>query len=442
MATPPLPRRAAGESQTYLWAAFAVGFFLQFNPVPLAWHIPVPRFSQFAMLPCIAFLVHRMLSRTNLLSPLLYCALMLLFACIHVAVAGTSLMFGGGNTDLAITVSYVLYLIGGVGLYILLTQRSATAWFCWGLLIGALLSLVVFVMEANGMSGLAKLLGLTQSNQTIQKIGVSDGFSRLTGMWGHANEVGHVLAIAAPAAGYLYVARRERMALLVLAIVTGACFYFTANRGGVIAVLVTCIVMLFARKEVVAVKRRSILIMLAALAVISYALYFMPSPDFIYARFSDESGATKNASGRVETTLAGIELALQHPFGIGDTDWRAALQARTGFSTPHDGFISMAYEMGLPFVLMVMVAMAIVSFAGFRQPRTFSLDIFLMLAAVQMMISFLFEELSYVDPFVMLVSLILARVYSGAVSTVTRRGARGTAPSRRQVDLQAQPATP
>jgi hypothetical protein len=67
-----------------------------------------------------------------------------------------------------------------------------------------------------------------------------------------------------------------------------------------------------------------------------------------------------------------------------------------------------------------------------------SLDIFLMLAAVQMSVSFLFEELSYVDAFMMMTSLVLARVFSGAVDMTGRARTRV---QRRQPDAQAQPAT-
>ncbi|QJU57104.1 O-antigen ligase family protein [Sphingomonas sp. AP4-R1] len=441
MATRSMPKLAAVEQPSYQWAAFALGFFLQFNLVPTAWHIPITRFTQLLMLPCIAFLVHRLASRPNPLPTLLYCAGMLLLVVLHLAFSGTPLAFGGGNIDLAASVGYALYLLGGVGLYIMLAQRSGTSWFCWGILIGGLFSLLVFVMEANGLTGLAKAIGLTQPTQSLQKIGSDDGFTRLTGMWGHANEVGHVLAIAAPAAGYLYVSRRERMPLVLLGLITMACFFFTANRGGVIAVIVTGLAMLVARKERVDIKRKSFLFTMLGVVGVCYALYFLPSPDFIYARFAGDSGAiNSNASGRLVTTRLGIDIALHHPFGMGVTDWRAALERGSGFQTPHNGFISMTNGMGIPFLLMCVWALIAVTLAGLRQPRKLSLDIFLMLAAVQMAVSFMFEELSYVDSFMMISALIMARVYSGAVNLVGRGRGRGAVPMRRKPDAQAQPA--
>jgi hypothetical protein len=438
MATRSMPRLAAAEQPAFQWALFALGFFLQFNLVPTAWHIPVTRFTQLLMLPCIAFLVHRLASRTNMIFTVFYCAVMMLFVVLHLAFSGTSLTFGSGNSDLAVTIGYALYLLGGVGIYIMLAQRNGTSWFCWGILIGALLSLIVFVMEAHGMTGLAQSLGLAQPNQTVQKMGGEDGFSRLTGMWGHANAVGHVLAIAAPAAGYLFVSRRERMPLVLLGIIMLVCFYFTANRGGIIATMVTGVVMLFARKESIRAQRRSILITLGGLAVVAYGLYYLPSPDFIYARFSGGSGMNNNATGRVVTLMAGLDLAVRHPFGMSITDWGDALHRSTGFDTPHNGFISMANGMGVPFVLMYIWAVVTVGIAGLRKPRKLSLDIFLMLAAVQMSVSFLFEELSYVDAFMMMTSLVLARVFSGAVDMTGRARTRV---QRRQPDAQAQPAT-
>lgn len=439
MATVPRPRPAIAESRSYLWGAFLVGFFLQFNLVPTAWHIPITRFSQLVMLPCIAFLVHRLLSRANPLSTLFYCVLMLLFVALHLALGGASLAFGNANIDLALSVGSALYLLGGVGLYILVAQRSGTTWFCWGILLGGLLSLIVFVMEANGMTGLAKAIGLAQATQNVQMVAVGGGIGRLTGMWGHANEVGHVLAIAAPAAGYLFVSKRERMPLVILGIILAVCFFYTANRGGIIAAMATCIAMLFARKESIAVQRNSILLTLGAMAVIAYALYFLPPPAFIYERFADDAAMTNNASGRMATTLAGIEIALRHPFGMQVQDWRSALLSQTGFQTPHNGFISMANGLGVPFLLMYLFALVVVVIAGLRQPRKLSLDIFLMLAAVQMSVSFLFEELSYVDAFMLMFSLVMARVYSGAVNLAERRPAVGRA--RRRTDAEARPVT-
>jgi O-antigen ligase len=437
MARPLTPRAAPAEPRSYQWSAFATGFFLQFDLVPTAWHIPITRISLVIMLPWIAFLVHRLLSRTNLLWTILYGVLMLIFVLLHLAFSGTSLNFGGGNVELAVSLSYALYLLGGIGLYIALAQRSGTGSFCWGLLIGALVSLIVFVMQAAGLGSLAIALGLSQPRQVIQELGGS-GFSRLTGMWGHANAVGHILAIAAPAAGYLFIARRDRLPLILLAVIMGTCFFFTANRGGMIAAVLTCIAMLFMRKESVMAQRRTFLIAIGGLVGISYAMYFLPSPEFIYVRFTEDSGINSNASGRVATTLSGIELAIRHPFGLSSTDWRASLKENTGFITPHNGFITLAYQMGLPFLLMYLAAIVGCVLAGLRKPRKLSLDIFLMLAAVQASISFMFEELSNADPFIVLIGLIMARCYSAAVDVNGRRRTR--VEPRRQPDNGREPA--
>ncbi|PZU07037.1 O-antigen ligase [Sphingomonas sp.] len=434
MATRLMPAAAAGDAGVYRWAAFGTGFLLQFNLVPAAWHIPVTRISLIAMLPWIAFLIHRLLSRANPLSTILYSAIIVLFVFLHLAFSGTALTFGGGNVDLALSLGYLIYLLGAVGLYIVLAQRSGTAWFCWGLLFGALTSLLVFVMQAIGLGGLAISLGLSQPRQVIQ--GLVDGSSRLTGMWGHANEVGHILAISAPAAGYLFVSRRDRAPLVLLAIIMGGCFFFTANRGGMIAAIITCIAMFFARKESVMEQRRPLLITLALLAVVGYALYFLPAPEFIFARFTEDSNINNNASGRLGTTLAGLEMAVTHPFGMSGVDWRSALRSRTGFSTPHNGFIAMTNSIGLPFVLMYLVALVTVVLAGLRKPRKLSLDIFLMLAAVQASFSFMFEDVSLADPFMVIIGLIMARVYSGAVTLAAPRR-RNASAGRRQADAQA-----
>lgn len=412
-----------------LYACFLVGLFLQFNIVPVAFHIPVPRITQLLTLPLIGFLIYTIaFSKRSFTQTIAYLSAMTILIAVHMFASGTSMSFGGSNSDLASALAFGLYLFGAVGLYLLLSKRNATNYFAWGIVIGGLLSLVAFFMQAHGMAALARTLGLAQPNQVVARLSDEGETIRLSGMWAHANQVGHVLAMVAPASGFLLLSRGNKLPTVLMAIAMLVCFNYTGNRGGVITSVLTAIAAIFIRSETTRSRRRAIVGSAIFLFIATYALYFMPLPESFYARFEHNANMDRNASGRLLTTQEALTLAIEHPFGMSQPDWRSALVQRTGFSTPHNGFFALANAMGLLFLLMFVGAQIRVVMLGLKKPRDLSLDIFLALAAFQIALSFMFEELGYTDTFMFVIALIMARVYSGAVDFRTpmlRRGPIG-----------------
>lgn len=418
-------------------AAGSAGFFLQFDLVPTAWHIPITRITLILMIPFILYLFHYITTYRKLTKVTGYLVAIPAFSLLHIASTGMSLSFGASNTDLALALGFVLYLVGGIGIYITLFRRGGTDGFCWGLLLGALCSLPILVLQANGFGDLLIKVGFAEPRQVVQQVNLPGLTERLTGMWGHANEVGHVLAIATPAACYLYLYRQTRLPLAIAAIVSVVGYYYTVNRGGIIASMLVFIMTLFIKNKQVGIdyskqKPNDILIAAIALGVIVIALYLLPTPEFLYKRLDDANAINQNAGGRFATTLAGLQAALQSPFGSLSSDWRWTMKGLTGFTTTHNGFLSLAFELGalaLPFFIFAFGAVVV---QGFRTSKRLSLDTYLMLASIQVSISFMFEELSDCDAFMLMMGIIMARVYSGVVDVKADQSDGGKARRRRR----------
>src|SRR5258707_887488 len=65
--------------------------------------------------------------------------------------------------------------------------------------------------------------------------------------------------------------------------------------------------------------------------------------------FLADQYASSNLSVRLESILAGLELAIENPFGIGYTERTTLMAHRTigGVESVHNGFLSLAAQSGI-----------------------------------------------------------------------------------------------
>jgi O-Antigen ligase len=305
--------------------------------------------------------------------------------------------FADDPRTVILAVHYVAYSFAALYVAILLGNGAARDAYCWGLVLGLVATVPIFVMQANGYDSALINLGLLPGYYQIYIVTFSDVL-RYSGLWGHPNEAAHVAALAAPAGAYLFLFRRR---ILPAALVLGAflvIFYYTQSRGGLlVGAGILALPLLFGRRG-----RIDILRLVIAAATLAIGVVLLSQLDFISSRFED-AGTASNFAERLNTILFGLETALAHPFGISISDFYSIMSAGTGgVDSPHNGFIFFAVLFGwLP---LAVVVSAIIRNLSVRSEG----DTLLMFISLGTVFSFMFEQLPGTYPFAFVICLIVA----------------------------------
>lgn len=308
--------------------------------------------------------------------------------------------FAGDARTVILAVHYVEYLFAGLYVAILLRDDVGRQAYCWGLVLGLLATVPIFIMQDNGYDSSLVALGLLPGYFQVLTLDVGDTL-RFAGLWGHPNEAAHVAALAAPGAAYLFLVYRRALPLALTAGALLVVFYYTQSRGGLlVGGCVLAIPFFLGRRG-----QLNILRIVVAGAALAVCIVLISNLSFFSSRF-DDAGTAGNFAERMDTVLSGLHIALTNPFGLSELALYSAMATGTGgVISPHNGFIFFAAVFGwLPFAVLI-AAMGRSFFIRSDADRLFAL------MSVGLCLGFLFEELPESYPCAFVMCLIVGRAY-------------------------------
>lgn len=293
---------------------------------------------------------------------------------------------------------YLLYSLAALYVAVLVEQGVALQWFCWGIIAGLVATVPIFAIQASAYS--SSLVGVVPATYT-EVFGSYGGLLRYPGLEGHPNAAGHIAALAAPAAAYLVYIGRSLLVAVLVGICLIAVFYYTRCRAGfVIGIGVLGLSIAFTEGKINIIRLAGMTLVASFLALAFSQL------DFIAGRFIDDPGVTDNMSQRTQTTLAGIQLVIDHPFGMAADEFSSYIAAASGgLPTPHNGYLFFGGVFGLLPLVVVMITSAVCLYVR-RSP-----DVFFALLALQVAMSFLFEQLPVSCSYAFALCLMGARAF-------------------------------
>ena len=242
--------------------------------------------------------------------------------------------------------------------------------------------------------------GLTPGYSSVLT-GIGWESSRYSGLSGHPNEAGHVAALSAAAGAYFAVVRRRFIPAALVFVGLMIIFYYTWSRGGLLAAGVILAVPFLITRGRVTILRVAIMgaILLLLVAVVSQL-------DFVAFRFAYDPNANNNISDRLDSILAGLQVMLTNPLGLREDQFLSAVASESGgVGSPHDGFIFFGGIFGLPPLALLLAAFA-TSFLVRDE-----IDIFFVMFAAQISLSFLFEVLPGSYSYAFALCLVGARAF-------------------------------
>ena len=295
---------------------------------------------------------------------------------------------------------YILYSFAALMVAVVVSEAQVLHRFCWGLIIGLLASVPVFVLQNLGWSGALIDWGLMPGYANIFGA-VARDIPRYSGLWGHPNEAGHVAALAAAAGAYFAISQRRLVPLILVAGGLLAVFYYTWCRGALIAGgIVLAIPFVVSRGRA---KSHRLIVMLPILLL---AVFVVSQLDFVASRFEDDANASNNIADRVASVLGGLQAMLDNPLGTSIDQFLSSVAAATGgIGSPHNGFIFFGGVLGL----LPLAAFLAACMANFRVRN--DSDTFFLLFTLQVSISFLFEQLPGSFPYAFAICLIGAKAF-------------------------------
>jgi disulfide bond formation protein DsbB len=295
---------------------------------------------------------------------------------------------------------YVLYSLAALYVVVVLDDVACLERFCWGLIIGLLATIPIFVMQDSAYSSMLTDWGLAPGYTQVF-IDVQGDYARYSGLSGHPNEAGHIAADSAAAGAYFAFVQRRFLPTALVAAGLMAVFYYTRSRGGLIAGgAILAIPFAFARG-------RATLLRFVVMAALAGSLVGGVSQiDFVASRFGEDPNATNNIADRLDSILSGLQVLLAHPFGMPIGEFISYVAAGSGgVTSPHNGFIFFGGVFGILPLLVFLVACAVV----FRVRD--DVDLFFALFTLQIGISLLFEQLPGSYSYAFAICLIGARAF-------------------------------
>lgn len=390
------------EPQTPAWKqllVFCVGFFIQFDILIGAGGDGASstggygyRIIDFFALGCACLLGIHALSARRILAVALY--------VIIVAVLFAAPTMSSDPRTAILTVHYILYSFAALYVVLVVNEVGALERFCWGLILGLLATLAVFLAQASDYG--PKLLEWGLVPGYVQQYG---GFGyeapRYTGLSGHPNEAAHVAALSAAAGAYFGYVRRRFVPVFLTFAGLMAVFYFTWSRGGLLAgSAILSIPFLFSRGRFslprFAVMSGTLVVLLIAASQL----------DFVASRFGDDPNASDNVSDRFASIMAGVQTLLGNPLGLSIDEFISQVAAGSGgVGSPHNGFLFFGGIFGvLPLTVLII---SLVSNVRIRN----EVDAFFALFALQISLSFMFEILTGAYSYAFAVCLVCARAF-------------------------------
>ena len=299
-----------------------------------------------------------------------------------------------------LTYHYILYSFATLYVVVAIDDVPTLEFFCWGLIAGLLATIPIFVIQDSVYASKLIEWGLTPGYSSVLT-GIGWESSRYSGLSGHPNEAGHVAALSAAAGAYFAVVRRRFIPAALVFVGLMIIFYYTWSRGGLLAAGVILAVPFLITRGRVTILRVAIMgaILLLLVAVVSQL-------DFVAFRFAYDPNANNNISDRLDSILAGLQVMLTNPLGLREDQFLSAVASESGgVGSPHDGFIFFGGIFGLPPLALLLAAFA-TSFLVRDE-----IDIFFVMFAAQISLSFLFEVLPGSYSYAFALCLVGARAF-------------------------------
>jgi hypothetical protein len=294
---------------------------------------------------------------------------------------------------------YILYSLAALYVAVVVNDVASLEQFCWGLIIGLLATVPIFIAQDSVYA--SKLIEWGLAPGFAQGFGDIRGLPRYSGLWAHPNEAGHAAALSAAAGAYFALVRHRFWAVALVFAGLIAVFYYTGSRGGLIAGTA-----ILAIPFVIARGRVTILRLFVMSGILALSLALAAQLDFVASRFGDDPNATKNVADRLDSILSGLQLLLTHPFGMSIYEFISSVgSASGGVESPHNGFIFLTGVFGL--LPLIVVLTAFVSNLIIRD----EVDVFFALFTVQISLSFMFEQLPESYSYAFPVCLVCARAF-------------------------------
>jgi hypothetical protein len=405
----PLPDKSLGgangrrESHLTRGLAFFFGFCIEFNILvggngegAAATGGYGYRISDFLCLVAIVLLGLRALLTSRLVPLTVFAAAMVVLSAVRVLEP----TFADDPRTVILALHYLAYSFAGLYLAMLLYDEAARYAYCWGLVLGLLATVPIFVMQDLGQEDLLVRFGLLPGFYHVLHLDVG-GTLRYAGLWGHPNEASHVAALAAPAGAYLFFVRRRMLPLVLTAAALFAVFYYTQSRGGLVAGGgILALSLLIGRRGNISILRFAL-----ACVGITISVELASQFEFFSSRFADP-GAAGNFADRLSSILYGVETVLTNPFGLSIYDFTEILAAGTGgVGSPHNGFLAFAGIFGwLPFAVLVVAMLRCLSIRS-------ELDALFAFITLGLVFSFMFEELTLSYPYAFVTCMIVGHAF-------------------------------
>jgi hypothetical protein len=286
------------------------------------------------------------------------------------------------QTTLVLSIRWILALPWAYAIYQICKHPSSRLSFIYGLWYGAAFNVLVLGLQFFGLKELTQNLGLAAQDSATSYI---YGNFRTPGMHGHPNGAAAVVSLVIPVALYVVLAENKRLVWLILSLgllFLGGAFTYTRS-----AVLVSVLTLVIGLLLSIWLKKSFLIKMLAMAFLVSLAVYWVGPPGG-WERWLDQSNVEINLHERLLTNLLAMDLAIQHPLGLGWETAREEMIAIGGARATHNAFFHTALVFGILPSAIMLLSMVILIIRLFleRSPRLENL------LALHTFGLFLFEE--------------------------------------------------
>lgn len=337
--------------------------------------------------------------RTFTFAPYRVLPLILYAVAVGMLFAGAALSPDSRTAILAY--HYILYCFAGLYVAVVINDVRALERFCWGLIIGLLGTIPVFVAENSAFASKLTEWGLVPG-YTPEFGGIVRDLPRYAGLSGHPNEAGHVAALSTAAGAYFALVKRRFLPVALVSLGLITVFYYTWSRGAIIAGSAT-----LAIPFLIPSGRARVLRLIIMSSILVIVVTFASQLDFITYRFGDDPNVSYNIADRFASILSGAGTMLAHPFGMSIYEFISHVASGSGgVNSPHNGFIFFGGVFGLlPLAVMLIVFVSNLSMRD-------NVDVFFALLTFQVSLSLMFEQLPGDYPYAFAICLICARAFS------------------------------
>ena len=296
---------------------------------------------------------------------------------------------------------YMLYSLAALYVLVVVDEVAALEWFCWGLIIGLIATVPIFIVQDSVYASKLVEWGLTPPYANVAFTGSGGDFLRYSGLTGHPNEAGHVAALSAAAGAYFLIARRRLLPIAIVSAGLLVIFYYARSRGGLFAG--GAIVSL---SLIVAQGRINLIRFVVVLSIVGIVLVLISQLDFIASRFGNDQDQSTNISERLGSMLAAVHVILTNPLGLPLDEFSESVASESGgMPTPHNGFLFFGGVFGLLPLLVLLVAF------GVSLRVRDETDVFFAFFALQVGLSFLFEQLPGTCSYEFAICLLIGHTY-------------------------------